>query len=172
MTPEFSRPERIDAIGDGERRITIAADSAERTAVAARFGLLAIDRLEATLAVRRQNGGIEVRGTVSATVTQACSITGDPLPVSIDEPVALQFVESLDGGEEVELGEDALDTIEIEGGAIDLGEAAAETLALALDPFPRSPRAAAALQEAGVIAEDEFKPVTALSGLKSLLEKK
>lgn len=172
MTPEFSRPERIDAIGDGERRITIAADAAERAAVATRFGLLAIDRLEATLTVRRENGGVEVRGTVSAAVTQACSITGDPLPVSIDEPVALQFVESLDGGEEVELGEDALDTIEIEGGAIDLGEAAAETMALALDPFPRSPRAAAVLKEAGVIDEQEFKPVTALSGLKALLEKK
>ena len=52
--------------------------------------------------------------------------------------------------DEIELSEDDCDTVFYTGGAIDLGEAAAETLALALDPFPRSPGAAAALREAGV----------------------
>ena len=37
--------------------------------------------------------------------------------------------------------------------AIELGEAVAETLALALDPFPRSPSAEAALREAGWSAQ-------------------
>ena len=65
-----------------------------------------------------------------------------------------------------------IDTIEIEGGAIDLGEAAAETMALALDPFPRSPNAAAALKKAGVISEEEAGPFGALAGLKAKLEGK
>ena len=170
MTPEFSRPERLDAIGAGEREVRIAADPAERTALAARFGVLSVDRLEAALGLRREAAGIAVRGRVTGDVVQACSVTGVPLPATIDEAVALLFVESLDGREEVELDAGALDTVEIEGGVIDLGEAAAETMALALDPFPRSAEAAAALREAGVVSEDEHKPLGALHNLKSLLE--
>ena len=96
-----------------------------------------------------------------------------PLTATIDEPVALRFVDNfgaVDG--EIELSDDALDTVPIDGGAVDLGEAAAETLALALDPFPRGPNAAAALRAAGVISEEEYQPVNAFSGLKAKLEGK
>ncbi|WP_288458399.1 DUF177 domain-containing protein [uncultured Sphingomonas sp.] len=170
MTPEFSRIERLDTIGGDERVVSIAADEGERAALAARFGLVAVERLEARLAIRRGANGIDVRGTVTAAVVQACSVTGDPLPATVDEPVALRFVEA---GEveldEVELEGDALDVVEIEGGGIDLGEAAAETMALALDPFPRSPRAATVLKEAGVVSEEEAGPFGALAGLKAKL---
>ena len=173
-TPEFSRPERIDTIGAGERSLTLAADAIERVALAARFGLLSIDRLEAMLSVRREAAGIVVRGRVGADVVQACTVTDEPIPVTVDEPVALRFVEGGDAGEddEIELDEHALDTIPYEGGAIDLGEAAAETMALALDPFPRSANAAAALREAGVLSEDEVKPLGGLAGLGDLLKNK
>lgn len=170
MTPEFSRPERLDAIGEREREVRIAADPAERTALAARFGVLSVDRLEAVFGVRREAAGIAVRGRVTGAVVQACSVTGVPLTADIDEPVALLFVETLDGQDEVELDAGALDTVEIEGGVIDLGEAAAETMALALDPFPRSPDAGATLREAGVVGDDEHRPLGALQNLKSLLE--
>jgi len=175
--PEFSRPERIDTIGAGERSVTIVADAAERAALAVRFGLLSVDRLDATVSVRREAAGIVVRGQVGADVVQACTVTDEPIPVTIDEPVALLFVAEGDdsgadaGGDgEIELDPGALDTIPYDGGAIDLGEAAAETMALALDPFPRSPNAAAALREAGVLSEDEVKPLGGLAGLGDLLK--
>jgi uncharacterized metal-binding protein YceD (DUF177 family) len=170
--PEFSRPERIDTFGAGERLISIAANEAERTALAARFGLIAIDRLEGQFKVHNEAAGIIARGHVSAAVIQACSVTDDPIPVTVDEDVALRFIadDAVDE-EEIELAEDALDTMFYAGSAIDLGEAAAETMALALDPFPRGPGAAAALRAAGVISEDEVKPLGALAGLKGLLEK-
>jgi len=172
-TPEFSRPERIDTIGAGERSVTITADEAERAALAARFGLVSIVRLEATVAVRQEAAGIAVRGRVSGDVVQACTVTDEPIPATIDEPVALLFVAEGSAGEdeEIELDEGALDTIPYEGGAIDLGEAAAETMALALDPFPRSANAAAVLREAGVLTEEEAKPKGALAGLGDLLRK-
>ena len=45
-------------------------------------------------------------------------------------------------------------------------------MALALDPFPRSPGAAAALKEAGVIGEDEVVPFNALTeALKAKLQR-
>ncbi|QKR99016.1 DUF177 domain-containing protein [Sphingomonas sp. CL5.1] len=171
MMPEFSRPERLDTIGGEPREVTISADAGERRRLAARFGLVGIERLEATFTIRRDIAGIRADGRVTAAVTQACSVTGDPLPATVDEAVALRFVPPGESGEEIELDENALDTIEIEGGAIDLGEAAAETLALALDPFPRGPRAAEALREAGVAAEDQAGPFGALAALKGKLGK-
>jgi uncharacterized metal-binding protein YceD (DUF177 family) len=170
--PEFSRPERIDTIGEGDREITVSASPAERAALAARFGLKAIDRLEGNFRVRRDASGVVARGRVVAQVVQSCVVTDDPLPVSVDEPVALRFVAgNKSESDEVELSEDALDTMSFDGAAVDLGEAAADTMALALDPFPRGPNAAAALKEAGVISEEEAKPLGALAGLADLKAK-
>jgi len=170
-TPEWSRPERLDTIAHDERAVTIEADEAERAAVARRFDLVAIDRLSAHLTMRRDGAGILVTGRVTAAVAQACSVTAERLAVMVDEPVLVRFVEPVAEEDEIELSADALDTIEIEGGAIDLGEAAAQTMALALDPFPRGPNAGKVLKAAGVIGEDEVRPLGALAGLKALLQK-
>lgn len=170
MTPEFSRPERLDAIAEREREVRIAADPAERAALATRFGVPSVERLEAVLTIKREASGIAVRGRVTGALVQACSVTGVPIDATIDEPVALLFVEQFEAQDEVELDAGALDTVEIEGGAIDLGEVAAETMALALDPFPRSAEAEAALCEAGVISEEDHRPLGPLQGLKAMLE--
>lgn len=174
MIPEFSRPERIDTIGPGERTIAVEADADERRRLAGRFGLVGIERLAASFAVHRDGAAIVAAGRVEAAVTQACSVTGDPVAALIEEAVTLRFVEDDAGADgEIELESDALDTMPIEGGAIDLGEAAATTMALALDPFPRSAGAAAALAAAGVIdevqAEQRQSRFGALAGLKGLL---
>jgi uncharacterized metal-binding protein YceD (DUF177 family) len=171
---EFFRPERLDLIGAGDRIVTIAADPAERSALAARFGLLSIARLEARFALRKDAAGIRARGHLDAVLVQSCVVTEDPLPVTLSEDFDLRFVAEPDAPEEdeIELSEDACDVVFFSGGTIDLGEAAAETMALALDPFPRGPRAGEVLAEAGVISEDEAKPLGALAGLKDLLGKK
>ena len=62
MTPEWSRPEKIDTIGEREKPVAIEADAVERAALAERFGLLSIDRLQADLIVRRDAAGILVTG--------------------------------------------------------------------------------------------------------------
>lgn len=170
MTPEFSRVERLDSIGADERQVTIAADEGERAALAKRFGLMDVVMLEAEFAIWRSAAGIGATGRVRAEVTQACSVTGEPLAARVDEPVSLRFVEPGPANtEEVDLDADALDTIEITGGGVDLGEAAAETMALALDPFPRSPDAEAALKAAGVVSDDEVE-LGPFAGLKAKLE--
>lgn len=171
--PEFARPERVDTIGTGDRTVTIEATKAECAALAARFELLAVERLAAEFRVRRDASGIIAEGRVRAAVVQACSVTDEPLAVAVDETVALRFVATGDASEEeIELEADALDTVPYDGAAIDLGEAAAETMALALDPFPRGPNAAAALRAAGVLSEEEARPAGALAGLKAALDKR
>ena len=165
--------ERIDTIGSRERSVRIVANEGERAALARRFDLIGVERLEAEFALRAEAGAVIATGRVHGAVVQACSATGEPLPAIVDEAVSLRFVpELLAGDEEVELSADALDTLPIEDGAIDLGEAAAETLALALDPFPRSPDAAATLAAAGVIDESEAGGplAAALKNLKRKLE--
>jgi uncharacterized metal-binding protein YceD (DUF177 family) len=180
MKVEFARPQRLDRIGAGESSISIAADPDERAALAARFGLLAIERLETGYALRRDAAGIRATGHLSAAVIQACVVTGDPVPATVEEDFDLRFVpEPAEGADEVELSEDECDTVFFTGGAIDLGEAAAETLALALDPFPRSPAAAEALKKAGVLSEEDVEatkqesagPFGALAALKGKLGK-
>lgn len=173
MTPEFSRLERLDTLGSADRTVEIAAEEAERKALAGRFGLVSIEALSARFEVRRDAAGARAHGRVEAAVTQACTVTGEPLQARVDEALELRFVpEGLaEEGDEIELDEGACDTMFFTGGAIDLGEAAAETMALALDPFPRGPNAEAALRAAGVLSEEEAGPFGALAGLKDALKK-
>lgn len=170
--PEFSRPMRIDTLGTAPRSLTIEAGEAERAALAKRFGLIGIERLEAEAQVSRHGEAVRASGTLHAAVTQACIATEAPVPAAIEERFAIEFRPHPAGGrpdEEIELSEGELDVVFYDGAAVDLGEAVAETLSLALDPFPRSPGAEAALREAGVMAEEEAKPAGALAGLGDLL---
>jgi uncharacterized metal-binding protein YceD (DUF177 family) len=173
VSVEFARPQRVDTIGDDARTVEIDADAQERAALAKRFDLIGIERLTGKFTIRRDAAGIVAEGRVAAAVTQACSITGDPLPATVDEPIALRFVPEQDAGQdEVELGDSDIDVIPYDGGTIDLGEVAAETMALALDPFPRGPNAEAKLKEAGVLSEEQAGPFGALAALKDKLGKK
>ena len=172
--PEFARPHRLDQIGTTENKVSVNAEPAERKALAGRFGLASIDSLAADYVIKSDTSGIVARGHLSARVTQNCSVTGDPLPVAVEEDFAIRFLPEPDSelADETELSEDECDIVFYAGSAIDLGEAAAETLLLSLDPFPRGPNAAASLKQAGVISEEEVTPFGALSGLKDLLSKK
>jgi uncharacterized metal-binding protein YceD (DUF177 family) len=72
--------------------------------------------------------------------------------------------------EEIELGETDCDVVFYDGAVIDLGSAIADTLALSLDPYPRSASADAALKEAGVLTEADASPFAALAALKARKE--
>ena len=150
-------------------RHDLAATKAEAAALAKRFGLVAIDRLDAQLDLLKDGEGFVATGHVTANVVQTCIATGDPVPQSIETPCAICFVDmNIVATEDMERDASGHDEMEHDGQAVDLGEAAAQTLALALDPYPRSAAAAAALKAAGVIGEDEVGN-SAFAGLKGLL---
>ena len=172
--PEFSRPVRADTIGTAPRAMEIAAEPAERQALVRRFGLSALDRLEAELSVVRADQDVIVSGTLSATLTQACVVTADAVPDEIEEHFEILFrqePESAGGDEEVELDEREMDVIFYDGASVDVGEAVAQSLALALDPYPRAPGALDALKNSGVMEPGEAGPFGALAGLKDKLGK-
>lgn len=175
MTPEFSRPIRLDTLGEGPRAVAIAAEAGEREALARRFALVTIAHLEAEAEVRRAGDMVFAEGRIRAQAVQSCVATGEPLLATIDVPFSLRFVPEAGApgaADEIELSEEDCDTLSYAGGAIDLGEAASETLALSLDPFPRAPGADEALKAAGVVSEEDAGPFSVLKGLKEKLEKK
>lgn len=171
--PEFSRTRRLDTLGGQPVALTIEADKAERTALAKRFGLIAIRALSADLSLIRDGERVTVTGRVNADVDQPCVATGDAVPAAVDEPLLLRFVPAAmiadADSEEIELAEGDCDVMAHDGGAVDLGEAVAETMALALDPFPRSPGADAALRGAGVVSEEDARPASPFAALKDKL---
>lgn len=171
VAPEFHRPVHADTIGVSAQLVAIEAEPSECAALAMRFGLLKVERLEARFQVARDATGIIAKGKVTAAVVQACVATDAALPATIGEDVALRFMPVGDGAaaDEVELSADALDIVEFADGMIDLGEAAAETMMLALDPFPRAPGADETLRAAGVLSEGEAGPFAALAALKERL---
>lgn len=158
-TPEFSRVVRASEIGTGLRQEHVEAKPAERAALAERFGLMTLDRLEADLGVRREAAGIRVTGRVTAVADQICVVSGEAVPARIDESVDLLFTEVASGrpDEEIELSESECDLLPLEGDWVDLGEVTAQTLGLALDPYPRLPDAEEALGAARrhLISEEE-----------------
>lgn len=168
MMDDFAHRLPLNQIRDGER-VDLVADEGERRRVADRLSLRSLDRLEAHATLDRTGEIVRARGRLKAALCQSCVVTGEPVDASADEPFDIYFLpeptpESSD--EEVELAESDCDVVFHDGSAIDLGSAIADTLALSLDPYPRSAAADAALREAGVLTEAEAGPFAALAKLK------
>ena len=168
MTDSFAHCLRLDRIRDGER-VDLIADDRERESIAGRLGLEALDRLEAHATLSRKGAIVEARGRILASLDQSCVVTGERVPAHVDEPFNLLFMPEPQvsrSDEEIELGATDCDVVFHDGSTIDLGTAIADTLALSVDPFPRSAGAEAALKEAGILTEAETGPFAALAQLK------
>jgi uncharacterized metal-binding protein YceD (DUF177 family) len=154
--------------------VVIEATEAERAALATRFGLGAVERLRAEVALEAKPRAIRATGRLVAAIMQPCAVSGEDFPVAIDEPIDLRFIEenprpvAEDEAIELELEADDCDEIEYAGDMFDLGEAVAQTLGLAIDHYAEGPNADAARKAAGIVQEGEQQgPLAALlAGLK------
>jgi uncharacterized metal-binding protein YceD (DUF177 family) len=141
---EFSRRVPVDGLGEEEVVRQIEATADERKALARRFDLLSLDKLTATVHLRRLPGRplIRVFGRFEAEATQACVITLEPLQSCLDGCFARCY--NLAPEAAVAEREILIDVGEEEppepvpAGGIDLGEVVAEHLALEIDPYPRA----------------------------------
>ena len=171
MIEDFAHRLTLDRIRTGER-VDLVADDNERRAIAERLDLPSLDRLEAHASLERDGETVRAAGRVAASLEQRCVVTGEPVAAHLDEPFDIAFVPEPRAGEvpeEVELRPEDCDVVFHDGAAIDLGTAIADTLALSLDPYPRSASAEAALREAGVLSEEEAGPFAALAKLRRSL---
>jgi uncharacterized metal-binding protein YceD (DUF177 family) len=152
---EFSRLITLDKISMAETSRHIVADPQERAALADRFDLKALDRLEADLRLRRTGANvIRVQGDLTADVVQSCVVSLAPVPATVEVDFELFFSEDVGASSaELVMEYDQDDPPEpVTGGQIDLGEVVAEQLGLNLDPYPR---AAGAVLPAGWQARQE-----------------
>ncbi|MFC3124777.1 YceD family protein [Pseudoroseomonas globiformis] len=139
MTPEFSRPLTWAAVPENGRQYRLAATATECAALAHRFRILGIAFLQAELNLKPEVGGtIRVTGVMEAEVTQSCVVTLEPVNQHVKEAVDARF---LPEGRPPSEDPDGPDELFADKGSVDLGEAVAEQLALAMDPYPRSPGA-------------------------------
>ena len=163
---------RLDSMPTTGRDVDLAPTSDERIALAERLGVTSVDALDVKLHAVKFRGGIRVTGRLTATVTQPSVVTLEPLQQQIAEPVDRIF---LPGGEKayagpanaeifVDLeGEEIPD--HFEGNEADLTDLIIETLALAIDLYPRA--AGESVEALGLKAEPlEDHPFAALKALK------
>jgi uncharacterized metal-binding protein YceD (DUF177 family) len=163
LTPEFPRPLSLDRIGPQGLDLAVEATAAECAALADRMNLPAVHLLACTYhLVREGRDRVLARGHLQARVTQTCVVSLEDFEAPVDEVFQVRFVPL--GEETDDIDPDSDDEIPFEGNLIDLGEAAAEQLGLALDPYPRMP--GAVLTEADPDLAPH--PFAALSGLKKL----
>ena len=172
--PEFSRPLPLERLSGGDIGCEISANAQERAALARRFDLVALDRLTAELRVTRAGarGPIRVSGHLEAEVTQTCVVSLEPVRNRVEEDFSQLYTldpaaaEAREVAVEPDQDETTLEPLGPEG--LDLGEAVAQQLALALDPYPRAPGAKPPVDLAEPEAETPAeRPFDALRALKS-----
>jgi uncharacterized metal-binding protein YceD (DUF177 family) len=168
---ELSRMIKVRPLPGGP--VVIEASPEECAALALRFGLGAVEALRAQVALEQRPRAIRATGRLTAAIQQPCAISGENFPVAINEAVDLRFVEEgqrpAAEGDEIELEADDCDEIGFAGEMFDLGEAVAQTLGLAIDPYAEGPNADAARKAAGIVQEGE--QLGPLADLLSALKK-
>ena len=160
-TPELSRMVKARMLPADA--IEVSSTQEERAALAQRFGVASIDEFCAKIELEPAKNGIRAQGTINASLTQFCAVSGESFPVSINEAITFRFVEegsasltpSEDEEVDFELTSDDCDEIEYSGDSFDLGEAVAQSLGLAIDPYAEGPNADAVRKEAGIVEEGQ-----------------
>ena len=139
-TPELSVPVELEELADGPRNFEFTADPEECSALADRFGLVALNSLSArtTLEWVEPDTVLRMAGSFSASVTQKCVVTLDSFDAEIEEKVSLLFARDVSEAADIV---DPDEAEPLEGTVLDIGEIIAEELSLSLDPYPRNPAA-------------------------------
>src|SRR5437868_7983442 len=170
--PEFSRPLDVTRVPPHGSLEKIEAEPAECSALAERFGLSVLHSLKAELQTSRWRGeGLKLKGRFTVDLEQICVVSLDPFRSTLADEFEGYFLPAgASEGANSALIEEG-DAEPFENGIIDMGEAVAEAVALALDPYPKKPGVTFAdviedEGDEGPDAETGAKPFAELSRLK------
>jgi uncharacterized metal-binding protein YceD (DUF177 family) len=124
----------------------IVASAEQRAAIADALDLASLEALTFEYSLRRSGKDrFKLDGQLEASLVQTCVITLESLEATVSEQVHIEFwplediekLEAPDHGGEFEIDFEGPEPIE--GDVIDIGQLAYETLASAIDPYPRKP---------------------------------
>ena len=132
---------KVDCIRPGSPNFfKFVASDKEREMLVTRFKFLDVLSLSAELTIRKSARDCwDVVGQLRGVVVQACGSTGVPLRETLDFLIEERYVRSVGNQEEVEVHMDEAEPLENE--AINIGELLAQSLAIAVTPWPRAPEA-------------------------------
>jgi uncharacterized metal-binding protein YceD (DUF177 family) len=167
FAPEFSRVVPLTRLGVEPFRQHIEATAEEREKLSRRFDLLALDRLVAEVELRRQSGEvILLEAAFEAEFEQCCSVTLDPVRGAVSDRFSLVYGPAEDGAQEIALTGDEPAFEPLNDDVIDVGEAVAQELSLALPEFPRHPDAIIE----GIAPDEPEGPFASLARLRKSTE--
>ncbi|WP_319531378.1 DUF177 domain-containing protein [uncultured Cohaesibacter sp.] len=184
IDPVLSLPVTIARLKSLGETVKASADAATCEKLRERLGVLAVHSYSVDAKVFPwKKTGARIEGRVMGEVEQACVVTLQPVPETIDEPLVLTLLpegspfalranNTETGGEMVvdPEGEDPPETFS--GDEVDIGVYAEEFFAMALDDYPRLPGVEFdGHMEDDPAKSDENKPFAALAGLKDKLSK-
>jgi uncharacterized metal-binding protein YceD (DUF177 family) len=142
IAPEFSRLVSLTQLGAEPFQQRIEASATEREKLSQRFDLLVLDRLVAEVELRRQSSGmILLEAAFEAAFEQCCAATLEPVRGVISDHFSLLFGPLCMEEQEITLSGEGPAFEPLNGDTIDIGEAVAQELSLALPDFPRLPDA-------------------------------
>lgn len=127
-----------------EIRRSISAQPDECAALAKRFGLVAVNGLNAEVVIHPwNNSGVRVSGTINAYVIQRCVVSLKPVEQKVCESFTSFFEQPNTRHEEADIDTPVHveDPEDITPEGIDIGELVAQQLSLVLDPYPHIPGA-------------------------------
>jgi uncharacterized metal-binding protein YceD (DUF177 family) len=165
IAPEFSRLVPLDQIGGKPFARRIEATVEEREKLSQRFDLLVLNRFVAEVELRRQSPEIILlEAQFEAEFEQSCAVTLEPVRGAVSDRFSLIYGPAPQNQEEFVLSGDEPEFEPLYGDVIDIGEAVAQELSLALPVFPRDPDAVIDGVEG---AEPSEGPFAALSRLRT-----
>ncbi|WP_169568687.1 YceD family protein [Sneathiella limimaris] len=184
---EFVKWIKVDRLKRDPIEFQFTADENERADLAKRLGILGLNSLDVKGVIKRKDGSkfLELSANMKAEAVQECVVSLEPVPQKIDVEFALCYTfdkeDTVPTEVEYVFSKDEVDLPElVEGGQIDVVQAASEQIALALDPYPRAEGAsnsdsAKYLQQSeedeqeGEPEQEFYKP---FANLKDLMNKK
>ncbi len=174
---EFSIVVAAGDVSPSGTEFRFEADEKQRAALAKRFDIIELKSLKGTAKVKPwRRVGLALEARFTAELVQACVVTLEPVPEKLDESFTLHFlpeelIAPVTPGSEreivVDVGSDEPPEA-LENGSVDIGEAVAEQLSLAMDPYPKKPGAAfqPPADETPDVAAKPANPFAALEKLK------
>jgi len=168
IIPEFCRLVPLALLGPAPFRRQIEATLSECEKLARRLDLLALDRLNATVELRREaDEAIVLEGAFEAAFLQSCVVTLEPVAGTISDRFTLVYGPAEAEQQQIASQGDDVAFEPLNGDAIDIGEAVAQELSLLLPDFPRCPDAQIDVE---TLEEATASPFASLAHLKRRME--
>lgn len=170
--PIFDAIVRIDKLPVSGRTVAVDASEAERAAIAEAMKIISVECFVANLTVVPLRGGLRAQGRLEAEVTQASVVSFEPVQQVISEEIDRVFLPAPKESKAPAPGAEVFVDLEdddfpdhIDGPEVDLSALLLETLALALEPYPRGE--GELLEDLGLRrTEADGGPFAKLAGLK------